>query len=91
MQAWIAAHTAATQDEADETGPLVVWPENWAAVDLFLRLQSQWRVTPSGRLGGLRYDAVEAVMRMTGARKRRRLFGELQDMEHAVIEGQADD
>ena len=69
-----------------------VWPENWPVLDLFLRLQTQWRTAPqTGRLQGLRYEAAERVMRLLRLRKKRRLFTHLQEMEHAVLEAQGDD
>jgi hypothetical protein len=71
--------------------PFPVLAENAPVLELFLRLQTQWRVAPSGRLRGLRYDAAETVMRRFGLRGKRRLFAHLQDMEQAVIEGQGDD
>lgn len=38
-----------------------VWPENWHAVVLFLRVQTQWRVGPGGPIG-LDYCAVYPLL-----------------------------
>lgn len=37
-----------------------VWPENWAALDLFLRCQTQWR-TDNGQRIGLVYSELIAI------------------------------
>ena len=37
-----------------------VWPENWPAVELFLRCQTQWRISINGR-AGLDYSALLAM------------------------------
>ena len=37
-----------------------VWPENWEAVRLFIRCQTQWRIGING-LAGLDYGAVLAM------------------------------
>ena len=37
-----------------------VWPENWAALDLFLRCQTQWR-TDNGQRVGLVYSELIAI------------------------------
>lgn len=37
-----------------------MWPANWPAVDLFIRCQTQWRLSINGR-AGLDYGAVLAI------------------------------
>ena len=37
-----------------------MWPENWPAVELFLRCQTQWRISINGR-AGLDYSALLAM------------------------------
>jgi len=37
-----------------------VWPENWEAVRLFIRCQTQWRIGMNGR-AGLDYGALLAM------------------------------
>lgn len=66
--------------------PLVVWPDNAPAVDLFCRLQTQWQIGPGGVVG-LRYEALPAVFDLLGARRkaRARLFADLQVMESAAL------
>jgi hypothetical protein len=50
-------------DEADKV--VEVWPDNWAAVQTFAALSTQWRVGAGGATG-LDYGAVPPVMRLTG-------------------------
>jgi hypothetical protein len=74
-------------DFEDDEG-LEVWPENWQAVSIFSRLQTQWAVGGmSGRLVGLRYEAIEPVCRLSGVKKRHRpaLFDALRVMEEAAM------
>ena len=87
--AWLQEQQPALGDgQEEDTGPLLVWPENRQVLGLFMRLQTQWRHSPRGRPEGLDYTAVQA--RMTGMgiadADRARLWDELEDMEHAVLE-----
>ena len=38
-----------------------VWPENWEAVRLFIRCQTQWRWRPDGHRAGLIYSELLAM------------------------------
>lgn len=45
-----------------------VWPENWYAVRVFLRMSTQWRVAAGGMRFlwlGLEYQALDAVQQRT--------------------------
>lgn len=85
--AWLAEQEAEDEEaEAQAAGSLVIWPENWPVLRLFLALQTQWRYKPCGQLQGLRYDAAEVLMRRGGFKKKRRLFAHLQQMETAALE-----
>lgn len=91
VQAWLDSQECLDEGEGepvepDFATPLAVWPENWPVLQLFLRLQTQWRFTPNGALQGLRYDAAAQVMRLLKLRKQRRLFEHLQEMEQAALE-----
>ena len=47
--------------------PLEIWPDNWASVSAFVQMASQWRLivgTGSAHWQGLRYEALEAVLRL---------------------------
>ena len=65
-----------------------LWPENVPAFELWLAVQTQWRMGPNGPIG-LDYAGVEAHMRC-GLRMRprqlRRRWGELRAMEQAALE-----
>jgi hypothetical protein len=47
----------------EEQDTFSVWPENWPIVRVFLLVQTQWNVGPMGGFSGLRYEAVDVVMR----------------------------
>lgn len=46
--------------ELTEPEHFEVWPANWPAMDLFIRCQTQWRISVNGR-AGLDYGAVIAM------------------------------
>lgn len=68
-----------------------VWPESWAVLDLFVRLQTQWNWAVGmggGRRMGLKYEAIYPLIdRMAGGRQEEwdALFGDIQAMEKAVL------
>jgi hypothetical protein len=61
-----------------------VWEENWSAVEMFLRCQTQWRTTMGGLLG-LDYGAVAWLLRLYEVEDQRSLLEDLQIMEAAVL------
>lgn len=44
-----------------DDGPAEVWPENWPAVQVFLRVNTQWEVGFAGRTR-LIYEAVYPIL-----------------------------
>jgi ABC-type thiamine transport system substrate-binding protein len=61
-----------------------VWEENWPVVEMFLRVQTQWRTTMSGVLG-LDYGAVAWLFKMYAVEDPRALLEDLQIMEAAAM------
>lgn len=68
-----------------------VWPENWAAVEAFDRMGTQWRVGMSGPTG-LDYAAIPAVFRFLRVPRDRQsnVFEDVRVMETAAIEKMAE-
>jgi hypothetical protein len=62
-----------------------IWPENWPAVEMFLRAQTQWRTTMSGVIG-LDYAAVRWLFRLYEVQDQRALLEDLQTMEVAAMQ-----
>jgi hypothetical protein len=62
-----------------------VWPEAWPAVDLFLKVQTQWRGGASGIIG-LDYQAVRWLMELYEFDDQRIMLEDLQVIEARVIE-----
>ena len=58
--------------------------ENWAAVEMFLRVQTQWRTTMNGVLG-LDYGAVAWLLKLYEVSDPRALLEDLQIMEAAAV------
>ena len=61
-----------------------VWEENWPVLEMFLRVQTQWRTTMSGVLG-LDYGAVAWLFMMYEVKDPRALLEDLQVMEAAAM------
>jgi hypothetical protein len=61
-----------------------VLPENWPTIQMFLRVQTQWRTAMNG-LVGLDYGAVEWLFRLYAVDDPRALLEGLQVMEAAAI------
>jgi len=61
-----------------------VWPENWQAVAMFLRLLTQWRTGPRGPIG-LDYRAAEWLFSLYEVTSPRELLEDLQIMEDAYL------
>ena len=61
-----------------------IWPENWPAVEMFLRCQTQWRTTMNGVLG-LDYGAVAWVLKLYEVEDQRSMLEDLQVMEAAAM------
>ena len=59
-------------------------PENWQVVEMFLRVQTQWRSTMSGVIG-LDYAAVQWVFKLYEVEDQRTLLEDLQVMEAAAM------
>jgi hypothetical protein len=85
-QQWLAAQEP-DEGEADDDGPLIVWPENRPVVRLFMQLEGQWHRRPlSGALDGLRYEAARTAIELQRLKKPRRLWRQLVEMEQAALE-----
>ena len=63
----------------------LIFPENWNAVELFLRCQTQWNVSFNG-VTGLNYGSVLAIMNMYEYAEPSSVFEELQVIEVAAME-----
>ena len=64
-----------------------VWAENWDAVDLFLRCQTQWRSGPGGLIG-LDYSVLLALatMYLPASAEAETVLEEVQIMEARALE-----
>jgi hypothetical protein len=61
---------------------MALWPENVASVDLYLAIETQWRVGMAGATG-LDYAGVQAAMQLRGDHPR--LFDDIQIMEREFL------
>jgi hypothetical protein len=67
---------------------VAIWPENAEAFDLFVSLETQWRLLAGfGAVGyiGLDYAAVRGELRARGIKDRARVFEDLRVMERAAL------
>jgi len=70
--------------EAEPEADFQVWEENWPAVEMFLRCQTQWRTSMAGLLG-LDYGAVAWLLRLYEVENQRAVLEDLQVMEAAAM------
>lgn len=76
----------ASLQDASPAEEFEVLPECWPTVDLFLRVQTQWRFAGMGHPVGLDYNAADVVMRRLGvADPEGKIFAGLQIMEVAAL------
>ena len=61
-----------------------VWKENWEAVMMFLRMQTQWNVSMNGLIG-LNYQALETLIRLYYVKEPVELFEKVQVIERAAL------
>lgn len=80
----LAAFGLRLEREAESVSEFYLWTEHRPALELWLRVQTQWRVGHAGATG-LDYTGVEAALRVLAPRKRRQLFRDLQVMERATL------
>lgn len=72
-------------DKVETPDEFEVFEENWPVLELFLRVQTQWRTSMNG-LMGLDYTAVAWVLKLTAEEANHRaLLEDLQIMEGAVL------
>ena len=71
-------------DAVSKSPDCEVWEENWEAVEMFLRLQTQWRVGINGLIG-LDYGAAEWLFRLYAVHEPASLLEDLQVMEGAIL------
>lgn len=80
-----AALGVAPPVKAETSDEFEVFEENWPVVELFLRVQTQWRTGMGGPVG-LDYGAVAWVLKLTAEEtSHRSLLEDLQIMEGAVL------
>lgn len=70
---------AAQKDEDFE-----VWPENWPFIEMFLRMQTQWRVSFGG-LVGFDYTAAKWLFELYSVEKPQEMLEALQVMEVVIL------
>jgi len=62
-----------------------VWPENWAALQMFLRLQTQWNVGVNGVIG-LNYQSLEFLFRIYETKKPRKMLEKIRLIERGALD-----
>jgi hypothetical protein len=61
-----------------------VWPENWPAVELFMRCQTQWR-TDNGYRTGLIYSELIAIGSLYSVENLGRVVEDVQVIEAEIL------
>ncbi len=65
----LAAFGLVAERPVFETASLGIWPENWAAVEVFSRMTTQLIVGGMGGVIGLRYEALPLMLRVCGVKR----------------------
>lgn len=68
--------------------PIDVWPENWPAWNLFVRVGTQWRTAGMGSYIGLDYGPLFTLMDRQGLQGQawQDMFDDIQTIEAAALE-----
>ena len=61
-----------------------VWEENWEALMMFLKMQTQWHVGMAGLIG-LNYQSLESLIRLYDVKEPVILFEKVQVIERAAL------
>lgn len=66
--------------------PVEIWPDNLAAINVFIAMSTQWRIGMAGPTG-LDYAALPAVMDVVDIDQeaRRAVFNDLRSMEEEAL------
>jgi hypothetical protein len=62
-----------------------VWPENWLAVELFIRCQTQWHWRPDGRRSGLIYSELLAIGNLYSVENLSQVVEDVQVIELEIL------
>lgn len=75
-----------TVEEASGPAP-EIWPDNVQSVNVFIGMQTQWRVGANGATG-LDYNTLPFVMRMVGVPRKEQpeVFQDIRVMEDVALE-----
>ena len=71
-------------EDTASSGDFEVWPENWPVLQMWCRVQTQWRASMSGALG-LDYSVLPWLFKMYEVEDPRTLLEDLQVMEGTVL------
>ena len=63
-----------------------LWPEHLNAFDLFMRCQTQWRISALGQVTGFYYDSVLAIAKLYEYDDLKSVIEDFQVMEIKAIE-----
>jgi len=66
-----------------------VWPENWPALELFMRCQTQWHWHPNGRRAGLINSELIATGRLYRVKDLGRVMDDVRVIEHEILNQEA--
>lgn len=71
-------------EQEEEPEHFEVWPENWDAIEMWCRVQTQWRTSAGGAVG-LDYGVLAWFFKMYAVEDPRALLEDLQVMEGAAL------
>lgn len=71
-------------EQAQKNEDFEVWPENWPFLEMFLRMQTQWRTSFSGLIG-LDYNAAQWLFDVYSVNDHKEMLDALMVMERSAL------
>lgn len=85
LAAWGAPDLLKQKNRRRRDDVFEVWPPNWDAVQLFLKVDTQWRFGAMGGLTGLDYPAIDVAVKFLAIDVSPAMFEGLQIMERVIV------
>lgn len=71
---------------SEKTDVMEIFDENWPAIEIFLKLTTQWEIAAMGAYTGLRYSSLEFLFKIYRIKNKVLEFERIRTMELAALE-----
>jgi hypothetical protein len=80
-----AAPAAVLEQAAPKDDDFEVWEDNWPAVEMFLRAQTQWVFTGMGEAIGLHYPSLDFLFKIYRVKDRKQMLEDIREIEAGAL------